>query len=274
MPTFLRSLWTTLPALARLSLLLLATSSHAQVATLFAPSGTLRASINLGNPILANKNASGQPVGVSVDLATELAKRLGLPVELVVFDSAGKSVEALSQDKADIGFFAVDPVRGKDIAFTAPYVLIEGSYLVRQDSALMRNEEVDRAGTRIAVGKGSAYDLFLTRDIKSAQILRAPTSPTTVDFFLEQTLDVAAGVKQQLEMDAKRLPNLRLLPGRFMVIEQAMGLPKTRDIEARIYLQRFVEDMKASGFVANALKKHQIEGAVLAPAVPVKSLKP
>ncbi len=274
MPTFLRSLWTTLPALARLSLLLLATSSHAQVATLFAPSGTLRASINLGNPILANKNASGQPVGVSVDLATELAKRLGLPVELVVFDSAGKSVEALSQDKADIGFFAVDPVRGKDIAFTAPYVLIEGSYLVRQDSALMRNEEVDRAGTRIAVGKGSAYDLFLTRDIKSAQILRAPTSPTTVDFFLEQKLDVAAGVKQQLEMDAKRLPNLRLLPGRFMVIEQAMGLPKTRDIEARIYLQRFVEDMKASGFVANALKKHQIEGAVLAPAVPVKSLKP
>ena len=95
-----------------------------------------------------------------------------------------------------------------------------------------------------------------------------------MDFFLEQKLDVAAGVKQQLEMDAKRLPNLRLLPGRFMVIEQAMGLPKTRDIEARIYLQRFVEDMKASGFVANALKKHQIEGAVLAPAVPVKSLKP
>ena len=253
---------------------LLAAPALAQVGPLLAPSGTLRASINVGNPILAKKNASGQVVGVSVDLATELAKRLGLPLELVVFDAAGKSVEALSQDQADVGFFAVDPVRGKDIAFTAPYVLIEGSYLVRQDSALTRNEEVDRVGTRIAVGKGSAYDLFLSRDIKSAQIMRAPTSPTTVDFFLAQHLDVAAGVKQQLEMDAKRLPNLRLLPGRFMVIEQAMGLPKTRDAEARIYLQRFVEEMKSSGFVANALKKHQIEGAVLAPLVPQMPVQP
>jgi len=270
MPLYLRSFWSTVPVLAIMGLVLVATSSQAQVATLLAPSGTLRASINLGNPILAHKNTSGQPDGVSVDLATELAKRLGLPLELVVFDSAGKSVEALSQDKADIGFFAVDPVRGKDIAFTAPYVLIEGSYLVRQDSALTRNEDVDRAGTRIAVGKGSAYDLFLTRDIKSAEIMRAPTSPTTVDFFLNQNLNVAAGVKQQLEMDAKRLPNLRLLPGRFMVIEQAMGLPKTRSPEARIYLQRFVEEMKSSGFVANALKKHQIEGAVLAPLVSVR----
>ena len=253
---------------------LLTAPALAQVGPLLAPSGTLRASINLGNPILAKRNAAGQPVGVSVDLATELAKRLGLPLELVVFDAAGKSVEALSQDKADVGFFAVDPVRGKDIAFTAPYVLIEGSYLVRQNSALTRNEDVDRAGTRIAVGKASAYDLFLSREIKNAQILQAPTSPSTVDFFLEQKLDVAAGVKQQLEMDAKRLPNLRLLPGSFMVIEQAMGLPKTRDTEARLYLQRFVEDMKTSGFVANALKKHQIEGAVLALAVPVKPLKP
>ena len=270
MPTFMRSFCSSVLAIALLGGVLVATPSHAQVASFLAPSGTLRASINLGNPILAKKNATGQAVGVSVDRATELAKRLGLPLELVVFDAAGKSVDALSQDKADIGFFAVDPVRGKDIAFTAPYVLIEGSYLVRQDSAITRNEEVDRAGTRIAVGRASAYDLFLTREIKNAQILRAPTSPTTVDFFLEQNLDVAAGVKQQLEMDAKRLPNLRLLPGSFMVIEQAMGLPKTRDAEARLYLQRFVEDMKASGFVANALKKHQIEGAVLAPPVPVK----
>jgi polar amino acid transport system substrate-binding protein len=112
--------------------------------------------------------------------------------------------------------------------------------------------------------------LFLTREIKSAQIMRAPTSPTTVDFFLAQNLEVAAGVKQQLEMDAKRLPKLRLLPGRFMVIEQAMGLPKNRNDEARVYLQRFVEEMKSSGFVANALIKHQIEGAVLAPLVAAK----
>ena len=244
--------------------------SHAQsmntLASQLAPTGTLRASINLGNPILAQKDSAGQPVGVSIDLATELARRLGLGLSLVTFDAAGKSVDAVTNEQADVGFFAVDPVRGQGIAFTAPYVLIEGSYLVRQDSPLQRNEEVDRPGVRVAVGKGSAYDLFLTREIKQAQLHRAPTSPTTVDFFLSERLDVAAGVKQQLQMDAARLPQLRLLPGRFMVIEQAMGLPKGRSPEAQAYLRQFVEDMKASGFVAQALKKHQIEGASIAPA--------
>lgn len=236
----------------------------------FAPNGTLRASINLGNPILAQKDSAGQPVGVSIDLATELARRLGVGLSLVVFDAAGKSVDAVTNEQADVGFFAVDPVRGKGIAFTAPYVLIEGSYLVRQDSPLQRNEDVDRPGVRVAVGKGSAYDLFLTREIKHAQLHRAPTSPTTVDFFLSEQLDVAAGVKQQLQMDAARLPQLRLLPGRFMVIEQAMGLPKGRSPEAQAYLRQFVEDMKASGFVAAALKKHKIEGASIAPAQTLK----
>jgi polar amino acid transport system substrate-binding protein len=233
----------------------------------FAPQGSLRASINLGNPILAQKDGvTGQPVGVSVDLATELARRLGVGLELVVFDAAGKSVEAVTDGKADVGFFAVDPVRGKGIGFTAPYVLIEGSYLVRQESPFQSNDQVDRPGVRIAVGKGSAYDLYLTREIKQAQLHRAPTSPTTVDFFLSEKLEVAAGVKQQLEMDAARLPGLRLLPGRFMVIEQAMGLPKDRAPQAHAYLRQFVEEMKASGFVAAALKKHKIEGASIAPA--------
>jgi len=232
----------------------------------FAPTGVLRASINLGNPILAQKNpATGQPEGVSVDLATELARRLGLGLTLAVFDAAGKSVDAVTNGKADVGFFAVDPVRGQGIAFTAPYVLIEGSYLVAKDSAIQKNEDVDRTGIRIAVGKGSAYDLYLTREIKQAQLQRAPTSPTTVDFFLNEKLEVAAGVKQQLELDAARLPNLRLLPGRFMVIEQAMGLPKDRPPQAQLYLRQFVEDMKASGFVAASLQKHKIEGASIAP---------
>lgn len=234
--------------------------------TEFAPTGTLRAAINLGNPILANADANGQPYGVSIDLATELAKRLGLPLKLVVFDAAGKSVDAVTNGFADFGFFAIDPVRGQGIAFTAPYVLIEGSYLVSKDSPLTRNDEVDASGTRIAVGKGSAYDLYLTREIKHAQILRAPTSPTTVDFFVSENLEVAAGVKQQLEMDAQRLPNLRLLPGRFMVIEQAMGLPKTRSTEAQAYLKHFVEDVKVSGFVAQSLARHNIGGAAVAPA--------
>ena len=235
--------------------------------TEFAPTGTLRAAINLGNPILANKASSGQPFGVSIDLATELAKRLGLPLSLVVFDAAGKSVDAVTQQVADFGFFAIDPVRGQGISFTAPYVLIEGSYLVSTDSPLMRNEEVDAKGIRIAVGKGSAYDLYLTREIKHAQIQRAPTSPTTVDYFVSEKLEVAAGVKQQLEMDALRLPNLRLLPGRFMVIEQAMGLPKTRSPEAQAFLKDFVEDVKTSGFVAQSLARHHIQGAAVAPAM-------
>lgn len=233
----------------------------------FAPSGRLRASINLGNPILANRNAAtGKVGGVSVDLAQELAQRLGLPLDLVVFDAAGKSVEAVTAEQADFGFFAVDPVRGQGIAFTAPYVLIEGSYLVRDASPLKSNDEVDRAGTRVVVGKGSAYDLFLTRELKAATIERAPTSPTVVDVFVETQADVAAGVKQQLEADQKRFPGHRLLPGRFMVIQQAMGLPKGRSAEAVAYLKAFVEAMKASGFVAQALQSHGIEGASVAPA--------
>jgi polar amino acid transport system substrate-binding protein len=232
----------------------------------FAPTGKLRAGINVGNPILAKLDAATQkPVGVSVDLATELAKRLGVPVEYVVFDAAGKSVEALSTEKVDIGFFAVDPMRADAIAFTAPYVLIEGSYLVQKNSPLQRNEEVDRAEHSIVVGKGSAYDLFLTREIKQAKLVRSPTSPTVVDMFVAEKHDVAAGVKQQLELDAKRLPDLRLLPGSFMVISQAMGVPKKRGADAENFLRTFVEDMKASGFVKQALERHKIEGASIAP---------
>lgn len=236
-------------------------------ANLFAPTGRLRAAINLGNPILAGRDAAtGEPKGVSIDLARALGQRLGLEVELVVFDAAGKSVEAVTQEQADIGFFAVDPLRAAGIAFTAPYVLIEGAYLVRNDSPLQDNAEVDRAGHTVVVGKGSAYDLYLTRELRHATIVRSPTSPTVVDTFVEQGADVAAGVKQQLEADAGRLGGLRLLPGRFMVIEQAMGLPKGRGAAAAEVLRRFVEEMKTSGFVGDALARHGIQGASVAPA--------
>ena len=233
----------------------------------FAPTGVLRASINLGNPILANRHPStGEPFGVSIDLANALAERLGVGIELVVFDAAGKSVEAVRGEQADVGFFAIDPLRGEGIAFTAPYVLIEGSYLVPEDSAMRSNEDVDRRGVRVTVGKGSAYDLFLTRGLQQAEIVRAPTSPAVVDVFVEQKLEVAAGVRQQLEADLARYPGHRLLPGRFMVIQQAMGLPKSRGAEATHYLAQFVEDMKARGLVAQALKRHRIQGASVAPA--------
>jgi ABC-type amino acid transport substrate-binding protein len=233
----------------------------------FCPTGKLRASINLGNPILANQHPqTGEPFGVSIDLARALASQLGVGIELVVFDAAGKSVQAVRDEQADIGFFAIDPLRGEGIAFTAPYVLIEGSYLVAQSSALQSNDEVDRPSTRVTVGKGSAYDLFLTRELQHAEIVRAPTSPTVVDVFVQQQLDVAAGVKQQLEADLKRYPGHRLLPGRFMVIQQAMGTPKSRGPEAAAFLSQFVETMKASGFVTDALRRHGIQGASVAPA--------
>jgi ABC-type amino acid transport substrate-binding protein len=235
--------------------------------TCLAPTGVLRASINVGNPILAIRDPeTGEARGVSVDLAGAFAERLGVPLRLTVFDSAGRSVEAVTNEEADIGFFAVDPVRGAGIGFTAPYVLIEGCYLVKDASPVKVNEDVDRQGVRVVVGAGSAYDLHLTRELKHATIVRAPTSPTVVDVFVEQGLDVAAGVKQQLQADLQRFPGHRLLPGRFMVIQQAMGLPKGRGDAARAFLADFVEDMKARDFVADALRRHGIEGASVAPA--------
>jgi polar amino acid transport system substrate-binding protein len=226
--------------------------------------GKLRAAINLGNPILASRAPNGDLQGVSVDLAREAARRLGVTLELVPFPAAGKVVEAIKARQVDLAFVAIDPVRAADIEYTAPYVVIEGAYLVRKESALQRNDDVDRAGTRVVVGRGSAYDLFLTRELKAATLVRAPTSPEVTDMFLAQRLDVAAGVKQQLEADAKRVGGVRLLPGRFMVIEQAMGVPKGRTA-ARDWLSAFIEEMKASGFVAGALRRHGIEGAGVAP---------
>ena len=238
----------------------------ASIVQSFTPTGRLRASINLGNPILAGRDAAGEPVGVSIDLAREFARRLGVPLDLVVFDTAGKSVDAVAAEQADIGFFAIDPKRGEHIRFTPPYVLIEGCYMVRADSPLQSNEDVDRAGTRVVVGRGSAYDLFLSRELKGAQIVHAASSPTVVPHFLDSGAEVAAGVKQQLQADATRIGGMRLLPGRFMVIRQAMGCPKSRGEPAAAALSAFVEEMKASGFVAQALARHGVEGASVAPA--------
>ncbi|MDB5875205.1 MAG: transporter substrate-binding protein [Ramlibacter sp.] len=241
-----------------------ASSPPAPVSEL-APGGKLRAAINFGNPILAVKDAAtGEPRGVSVDLARELARRLGVPVELVTFDAAGRVVEAVKAARVDIAFVAIDPVRGADVLQTPPYVIIEGAYLVRDASPIRSNADVDRAGNRVAVGNGSAYDLFLTRELKSATLAKAPTSPAVVDFFVANNLEVAAGVRQQLQADAKRVTGLRLLEGRFMVIQQAMGLPKGREAGAR-YVEAFIEEMKASGFVAQALARHGIDGAAVAP---------
>jgi polar amino acid transport system substrate-binding protein len=236
-----------------------------QVVRELAPEGKLRAAINFGNPVLAQKDATtGEPRGISVDLARELARRLGVPIEFVLFEAAGKVADAVKTGVWDIAFLAIDPVRANDIAFTAPYVVIEGTYLVPADSPLLTIEDVDREGVRIAVGKGSAYDLYLTRMIKKAQLVRAPTSPTVINVFRDEKLEAAAGVRQQLIAFASSQPDVRVMNGRFMVIEQAIGTPKGRD-NVLEFLKSFVEDTKASGFIADALARSNQHDAAVAP---------
>jgi polar amino acid transport system substrate-binding protein len=231
-----------------------------------APTGKLRAAINFGNPVLVQKDGAGEARGVSPDLARELARRAGVSLELVPYDSAGKVFDALNTGAWDIAFLAIEPVRAAEIDFTAPYVLIEGTYMVPVDSPLKTIADVDRPGVRIAVGRGSAYDLYLTRTIKHATLVRATTGggAAAIDVFLGDKLEVAAGVRQPLVAYAKTDPKVRVMDGRFMEIQQAMGTPKGRDAAAR-YLRGFVEEMKASGFVADALKRSNQPDAAVAP---------
>ena len=240
------------------------------VVTELAPSGKLRAAINFGNIVLAQKDpATGEPRGVSAELARELAKRLAVPIEFVTFDAAGKVFDALKTGAWDIAFLAIDPTRAAEIAFTAPYVVIEGTYLVPADSPLRTIGDVDREGVRVAVGNKSAYDLYLTRTLKRAQIVRAPTSPAAIEVFVRDNLEAAAGVKQPLLQFAKTNPNVRVMDGRFMAIEQAMGTPKGREAGVR-YLREFIEEMKASGFVAKALSASGQSDAAVAPPSSVR----
>ena len=226
----------------------------------FAPTGRLRAAINQGNSVLAQKGPNGEPLGITVELARELGKRLGVPVDLSIFDAAGKAFEAL-RSSLDIGFLAIEPVRAAEVDFTAPYVLIEGTYMVPKDSALKRIEDVDAAGIRIGVNKNSAYDLFLTRTLKNATLHR---SDDGVALFKTEKLEAAGGVRQPLEAYARKDPDVRVMEGRFMAIQQAMGMPKGRP-KAHAYLKGFVEEMKASGFCADALKRSNQPDAQVAP---------
>ena len=219
------------------------TTPPSAVVTDLAPTGRLRAAINFGNPVLAQKDpATGEPCGISVDLA---------------------------RGAWDVAFLAIEPARAAQIAFTAPYVVIEGTYLVPVGSPLRTIADVDRDGVRIAVGNKSAYDLFLSRTLKHAQLVRAPTSPAAVELFVKEKLDAAAGVKQPLAEFVRANPNVRVMDGRFMAIEQAMGTPRGLDAGAR-YLREFVEEMKASGFVARALERSGQGDAAVAPPAPAR----
>ena len=227
-----------------------------------APTGVLRASINLGNPILA-QGTSDEPTGVTVDLARGIAARLGVPASFTCFEAARKSLGALTAGAVDIAFLAVEPAREAEVAFTAPYVIIEGVYAVPDGSPITTAAEVDRPGVRVGVNKGSAYDLFLSRTLTHAQVVRAPDG---IDLFREQGLEAAAGIRQPLSRYVASHPGLRLVEPRFMQIRQAVATTKNRTDAAIAFLREFVETVKANGFVADALARAGQDATVAPPS--------
>jgi polar amino acid transport system substrate-binding protein len=230
-----------------------------------APTGVLRAAVNLGNPVLAHGTPDA-PGGVTVDLAREVAARLDVPVEFVCFDAARKSFEALTSDAADLCFLAIEPARAASVAFTAPYVVIEGVYVVPEDSPFGSPADVDRPGVRVGVKQGSAYDLFLTRTLAHAMVVRGPDG---VVAFEEQGLEVAAGIRQPMTAYAAAHPGTRVLPERFMQIQQAVGTTPARRPATVAFLRELVEELKANGFVADALRRaNQPDATVAPPALP------
>jgi polar amino acid transport system substrate-binding protein len=230
-----------------------------------APNGVLRAAINLGNTVIAQRaGENGELSGVSVELARELSKRLGVDVQFVTFEAAGKVFEALADDAWDVAFLAIDPLRGEQIAFTPPYVLIEGAYMVRDTAPFQRSEQVDRSGVRVTVGAGSAYDLYLTRTLKEAQIERHASAADAFEAFVAHGIDAAAGVRQVVSRYASTHEGLRVLDDSFMTIRQAMGVPKDRT-DAAAALAVFIEEMKAQGYVAAALERSGQTAAAAAP---------
>jgi polar amino acid transport system substrate-binding protein len=235
-------------------------SAPTEVLKELAPTGTLRAAINMGNIVLA-QGTNDKPSGVTPELAHELAKRLGVQAKLTCFDAAGKAFNALKANEVDIVFLAIEPVRAAEIEFTAPYVIIEGCYAVLQDSALKSPEDVDKPGIRVGVNVNSAYDLFLTRSLQNAQLVRSTDGAQT---FLDQKLEACGGVKQALQGFIAKNPNVRLIEPRFMEIRQAMGTAKGK-LAGAAYLRAFIEEMKRSGFVADALKRSGQHDATVGP---------
>ncbi|MEV5714922.1 transporter substrate-binding domain-containing protein [Amycolatopsis mediterranei] len=232
------------------------------VARDLAPTGPLRAAINLGNPVLAHGTPAA-PGGVTVDLAREVAARLAVPVEFACFDAARKSFEALTSGAADLGFLAIEPARAAEVAFTAPYVLIEGVYVTADGSPFATPADVDRPDVRIGVKQGSAYDLYLTRTLRQATVVRGEDGVTA---FENHGLEVAAGIRQPMTAYAAAHPGTRVLPGRFMEIRQAVCTTPDRRPETIVFLHDLVEELKATGFVADALRRADQDATVAPPA--------
>jgi polar amino acid transport system substrate-binding protein len=233
-----------------------------------APMGKLRAGINFQNVLLAAKDpVSGEPRGIAVDLARELGRRMGVPVEIVAFETAGTMADAVKSGAWDVAFLAAESERANQITFTAPYVEMEATYLVPAGSPLRTTAEVDREGVRIAVAAKGAPDLFLSRNLQRARLMRAPTVEAAYKLFTAEKLEALAGYRPRLVTFAEQVPGSRILDGRFSVVEQAIGIPKGHDAGAN-YLRQFVETVKASGMVAQAIERHGARGLTVAPMTP------
>lgn len=229
-----------------------------------APHGELRVAINYGNPVLAQRGADGEPAGVSVLLARALAAELEVELDFITFDAAGEAFKAIDEAGWRLGFLARDPIRAERVRFTEPYVIIEGTYLVRRDSPFHHIGELDAEGISIAVGQGAAYDLFLSRELCHATLKRAPTSAAAIALFVEERLDAAAGVRQPLERYASEHADFRVLPGQFTTIEQCMAIPNTYAAAAD-YVERFLTRMKREGEVKRGLLESGQSEAQVAP---------
>jgi len=219
--------------------------------------------INFGNALLAKRDANGVPHGIAVDLAQELARRIGLPLEIVSYAAAARLADDARTAAWDVAFLATDPDRAADIVFTAPYLEVDTTYLVPASSPLRALADIDRQGVRIAISERSAYDLFLTRDLKHAQLVRAPGPNESVDLFFSDNLDALAGLRPLLTEVADKHSGTRVLDGRFTVMQQAVGVPRARHAAAA-YLAVFVEDIKSSGLVAKLIEKNEIRGVSVA----------
>jgi polar amino acid transport system substrate-binding protein len=230
-----------------------------------APTGKLRVGINHSNFLLVNPGSpQGAPKGIAPDLALELGKRAGVPVEFVSFDAAGKTADAIRDALVDAGFIASEAERASVIDFSSAYLELPATYLVPPGSPIGSLSDVDRQGVRIAISGRSAYDLYLSRTLKNAQLVRAEGIPGSFKLFVDQKLDALAGLKPGLITDAQKLPGSRLLEGHFTAVQQSIGVPKRRDAAAR-YVRGFVEDAKRSGLVAQLVEKHAVKGVNVAP---------
>lgn len=228
-----------------------------------APTGTLRVGINLANTLLVSgRTPAGDPVGVAPDMGREVASQLDVPVAYVCFATPGEVADAVSSDAWDIGLIAVEPARAETIAFSPPYVEIEATYMVAQDSPLRTMTDIDRPGVRIGVMARSAYDLWLTRHLQQATIEREASHAAARRRLLDGQIDVLAGLRAWHLADAKATPGLRVLDGRFTAVQQAIGTrPANR--AAATFLADFVREATASGFVARRIAHHRIDGLLV-----------